>query len=365
MADQPLSRRDFIRLSSSAVALGVLPNKIMEPSLNVALIGAGQQGLRLLQALWDLPSRVRVVGVCDISETALNHVAQLAQAPLRLTQDLEEVLQWQDVQAVLIATPDFSHTPIALAALTAGKAVYLEPPLARTVAEMQILQRSAKQSIYSGEFMGQHPRYAIAAQLIRSGMLGKINRVQITVHTPSRYFDAAFLARWQQSEESSYGVVFAHLAQKLSLVQQILGVQKPTHITVHGGVYVTARKDTNPDTLYALLDYSEGFIVSFAALVGDPAQDIFTLHGTHGTLDLQHGQLSADYAVSKPIPEMFAQQATRQLQLADQHHPDLLAAHLSNWITNVNHSWAGWEQAKHIVGMTELANRIYRNKLRQ
>jgi predicted dehydrogenase len=387
-----LSRREFLRLSTGTLALGVLPQFNLTRSPGVAVIGAGQQGVRLLRGLWSLPSGVRVLGVYDVWDTALQNAAQLARTagkPLRVTHDEAELWSWTDVQAVLIATPDFSHTPLALAALNAGKSVYLETPLTRTLTEMRVLQEAAlsqQLALYSGDFNGRHPRYQLAAGLVRSGMLGKIHRIHIAVHSPPatsataevnssavqweaflqylsiRAFNADFFVRWQKHRETSYGAALTQLAAKIAIVQQILGVSQPTRVTAHGGVYVASDQPTTPDTFYAVLDYAEGFVVSFSALVGDAVHDSFTLHGTHGTLDIQHGTLTADHAVAKPIPAWLAQQVTQQLQQSALTEPDLLAMHLTDWLHNLQRpqAWlAHWEQAQHIVATTERAAAHY------
>lgn len=325
MRQPVLSRRAFLSLGAGSLAFALLPSGHPRPVPRVALIGAGQQGMCLLRALQSLP--VRVTGVADVRAEALAQAAALVPGAF-LTQNARRLLDSSAVEAVLIATPDFSHAELAQAALQAGKGVYLEPPLTPTLESLRVLQHTAhvaKCSLHSGDFLGRHPLHTLAAEIVRAGILGTLERIQITVHTS----DAAQPPAYRQ-HASSYGTAFTQFAERIGRVQQICHVSRPVRITAHGGTFVAAGQRATPDTLFAMLQFAEGFTVNYAALVGDPEQDVFTLHGTHGMLDLQRGRLEVDQIDPRTLAHMEAQFA-HALHAC----PDLLAEHLAAWLSGL------------------------------
>ncbi|TMB04505.1 MAG: Gfo/Idh/MocA family oxidoreductase [Deltaproteobacteria bacterium] len=101
--------------------------------VNVAIVGVGYWGGNLLRTFSKLPE-VRVTDVCDLDATRLRALG--AEHPeLRLIDDLGELVGRDDVDAVVIATPPSRHHTMALAALHAGKHVWVEKPLALSAAE--------------------------------------------------------------------------------------------------------------------------------------------------------------------------------------------------------------------------------------
>jgi predicted dehydrogenase len=301
-----ISRRSFLKLGAGALALGVVPPTLADARINIGMIGLGKQGRRLLSQLLALPN-VRITALCDVVQPVLvaaDAVARSVGHTPRLTQDYRNLLSGDDLQAVVIATPDFSHTPLALMALEQGKDVYLEIPLTRTIQEFETLQNTAQQAsriLYTG--ISTQPKYAVAAGLVRAGLLGTINRIHIVANTPSREpssdltepevawdqflvylapraFDAALLSRWQEHQSCSDGAAIAQVAQALRVVHQVMGVSHPTRVTAHGGTYVWHDGRDNPDTFYTMLDYAEGFVVQFAMHPGHSTSDVFMIYGT-------------------------------------------------------------------------------------
>lgn len=343
-----ISRRDFLKLGSGALALGILPRMPALPTIDVGIIGLGKQGLQLLAHLLLLPN-IRLIGLCDVSQTALIAASEAVFASgftrPRVTGDYRELLSW-DLQAVVIATPDFSHTALALAALEAGKEIYLETPLTRSIQELETLRHTAQAVgclLYADDRVSRDPRYAVAAELIGAGLLGKISRIHIVVNVPreeifpdhdltekqvaweqfllylpARAFHAPLLTRWQERQECSDGAAITQLAQALRIAHRVMRVSSPVSVTAHGGVYVWQDGRENPDTFYAILDYAEGFVVSFSMHPGSKANNIFALYGSRGALDLLTGQVTRDNAIDAPVSEEIASHAAEQFTRAAQ-----------------------------------------------
>ena len=104
-----------------------------EAAVRVGQIGLGYWGPNLLRNMMSLP-QARVVAVADSDERRLSELAQSG-SPVAATRDYRELLCRRDVDAVVIATPAPSHAELAHAALSAGKHVLIEKPLATTVAD--------------------------------------------------------------------------------------------------------------------------------------------------------------------------------------------------------------------------------------
>jgi predicted dehydrogenase len=197
MADLPsssLSRRAFLSTSAKLgafiaaapyIARGAAVGAGKSDTVNVALIGCGEQGRILTNAALNIPD-VRFKAVCDIwpynltrSERLLkkfNHEAQ----PF---EDYREMLKAvPDLDAVIIATPDFKHAEHTNAALKAGKHVYCEKLMSNTVdgaRSMVQTARDTKRLLQIGHQRRSNPRYLHARdKVVRDArLLGRITNI--------------------------------------------------------------------------------------------------------------------------------------------------------------------------------------------
>jgi predicted dehydrogenase len=196
MPDSPfstsaLSRRDFLagsaKLSAAVLAAPYIARSAAPAAgggntVNVALIGCGEQGRVLLNAAMKIPD-IRFRAVCDIwpyhrtyAERLLKKFGHEAQP----FEDYKEVLSTvPDLDAVLIATPDFMHAEHTNAALRAGKHVYCEKLMSNTVEgarSMVLTARETKKLLQIGHQRRSNPRYLHARdRLIKEAkLLGRI-----------------------------------------------------------------------------------------------------------------------------------------------------------------------------------------------
>ncbi len=191
-----MDRRKFIRRTAvTSAGLGlttILPSEVwpspVSPvdSLNVALIGCRNMGFGILQHHLSNPG-VNCVALCDIDDKVLNDRASevsknFNQKP-KLYKDFRKLLEQKDIDAVIIGTPDHWHCLMTVYALQAGKDVYVEKPMANTIAECNIMVKAA--NYYSNRIVqiGQQQRsgfvFQKAMELIKSGTIGKLRRVNI------------------------------------------------------------------------------------------------------------------------------------------------------------------------------------------
>lgn len=184
------SRRRFLKttggaLTSAFAGFGIQKTRSPSDTVSVGLIGCRNMGYWLMHHALNL-ANVVCGGLCDVDRNVLERRAgdikkQTGNAPT-LYSDYRELLENKDIDAVLIGTPDHWHCLQAVRALEAGKHVYVEKPLARTIAEGEVIVKAARRY---GKVVqvGQHQRsgahWQKIVKLIESGHLGKIRTVRL------------------------------------------------------------------------------------------------------------------------------------------------------------------------------------------
>ena len=148
--------------------------------LRIGVIGVCGRGSLANQ--WRDSERARVVAGMDVSEDKLGDFKSRMGDSVFTTLDHRELLDRQDVDAVAITSPDFTHEEYAVAALEAGKHVYLEKPMAITIEGCDRIMRAANAS--SGKLMiGFNMRcmniFRTMKEIIDSGTIGEIKAVWV------------------------------------------------------------------------------------------------------------------------------------------------------------------------------------------
>jgi predicted dehydrogenase len=143
------TRRSFLKTSTlAASAFVIAPRHVLggqgqtPPSekLHVAGVGVGGMGQNNIRACAD----ENIVALCDVDA---NYAAKVFAAYPQATvyRDFRQMLDRQkDIDAVIVATPDHTHAPIAMAAMQAGKHVYVQKPLTHSVFEARALTEAAR-----------------------------------------------------------------------------------------------------------------------------------------------------------------------------------------------------------------------------
>lgn len=144
--------------------------------LNIGVIGAGGRGG--LSALAHRPEEgVRLIAAADTDQKALLNFRGRYGEDAFVTDDYRRLLERADIHAVLICSPDFLHEEHALAALDAGKAVYLEKPMAITIEGCDRILRMAydrRTKLYLGHNMRHFPVIQKMKELIDEGAIGEV-----------------------------------------------------------------------------------------------------------------------------------------------------------------------------------------------
>jgi predicted dehydrogenase len=327
-------RRDFLKSTAVVTALVGAPRSLVSaPGANdrlaIGCIGVGGRGTALMNQIMGLADshNTRITAVCDVWENNLRAAAQRVQdkhghAPRTFTR-FQELLARDDVDAVTIATPDFSHGTILTAALEAGKDVYIEKPMTidlESANRALDLARAKGCVVQAGTQRRSEGRFIGAAKHFATGVLGKVSRVSAAMyfheprwtrnlddcrardvdwqafllHLDARPFEARLLRQWQLYRETSNGLPGLWMTHYADAVHFITGATYPTSAVAHGGVYVWKDGRHTSDTFHALLEYPEGFLFDWGMGLGNSSGVHFTIHGTQGTMDLEKWTISPE-----------------------------------------------------------------------
>jgi predicted dehydrogenase len=201
------SRRQFINSGIAGVAGMMILPKIVSSSkspavaeIRLGFIGMGQQSMFLLSGFLQIPG-VKVIAGCDVygvkrkrfeKRVATFYTKAGKEAKVDTYEKFEDLLSRTDIDAVVIAVPDHSHARIAIAACKAGKDVYLEKPMTFKIKEGQELKKAVRQYnriLALGSQQRSDPGFQHAVNLVQTGAIGKITKVNAYVGAPPKPYD--------------------------------------------------------------------------------------------------------------------------------------------------------------------------------
>ncbi|WP_202624277.1 Gfo/Idh/MocA family protein [Steroidobacter agaridevorans] len=192
-----VSRRTFGKTLMGLSLPLILPSRLLGADAPSNRIRVGQIGCGRIARGHDMPGVLKsgladIVAVCDLDarraaegKTRVEELYREINAPMPAVSvhtDYLEILQRKDIDAVVISTPDHQHAEPALAAILAGKDVYLQKPFTMTIAEGKILRDAVartKRILQVGSQQRSWIQFRQAAELVRSGRIGKVRSVEI------------------------------------------------------------------------------------------------------------------------------------------------------------------------------------------
>lgn len=178
------SRRIF--LASAATASAAAAYTAPSDRIRVGFIGTGGMGMGRLRGFLAHPD-VDAVAVCDLDSArtaqANDYIQKQRNTKAEIFSDYRKLIQSKDIDAVCIATPDHWHALPAIQACKAGKDVFVEKPLSYSIGEGRAMVRAARANKRVTQ-MGNHihndlPNYRRVVELIQSGVIGKVSRVNV------------------------------------------------------------------------------------------------------------------------------------------------------------------------------------------
>ncbi len=323
--DTPIvSRRDFLKHSSAAAAGGTIAVELSgAPSIQkvsgandkirVGFIGVGNRGSQLLEGFM-AQKDCQVAALCDVYEPYLNRdraqvdpgieqslgegrIPQMGErfdpAPARY-KDFRRLLEQKDLDAVVIATPDHWHAIQTIAALEAGKDVYVEKPLTVTIPEgrkMVDAEKRYKRITQVGLHRRSSNLYRHVRTLIQQGKIGRVSIARAyhisnmfpngigtypdtappkgmdwdmwigpRAMRPFRYSIAPYKFRWWLDYSSQMGNWGVHYCDAM---RWVLDEEAPVAVSAHGGKYLVQDDRTIPDTLEVTFEFASGRLMVF------------------------------------------------------------------------------------------------------
>jgi len=208
VAKAPITRRNFLKAAGAAAAGGCWAPTIVRASslgangsvapsnrINVGMIGLGRQVIFTnLRSFLSAPD-CQVVALCDVDRWRLNITENRVSVwgggikpedvrGIPQYTDFREILARQDIDAVMISTPDHWHVPMSVAAVKAGKDVCCEKPLTRSISEGRLLSdlvtRHKRVFRTDSEFRSKKSFHR-ACELVRNGRIGKLHTIRTGV----------------------------------------------------------------------------------------------------------------------------------------------------------------------------------------
>jgi predicted dehydrogenase len=303
------ARHATAQLNNSAIT----PPKVVR----LGFIGAGIRGTLLMEAAAGIAG-VELVSVADCYKGHLDRSRELISPSLSTTGDYREVIARGDVDAVVIATPDHWHLKMVQEALAAGKHVYIEKPMTHSWQDgeefIKAVDKSGKVVQVGSQYVSMGCAQK-AAELIKSGRLGRVTLVDAKIHrnssagawyypippdaspatvdwkgflgaAPPHDFDLRRFFQWRLFWDYSGGLptdLFVHL---VTATHQLMGVEEPESVVSFGDIYHWKNYREVPDQMTAMVRYEEGFVLKLTSTAsnGHPGP-LLTFHGTEGTLE--------------------------------------------------------------------------------
>jgi UDP-2-acetamido-3-amino-2,3-dideoxy-glucuronate N-acetyltransferase len=207
---------------------------------SIAVIGSGYWGKNLVRNFHQLGV---LKLICDKNENIVNQFKK-QYTGVETCLDLEEVLCHEDIKAVVVATPAETHFTVSHKALSVGKHVFVEKPLALTEKEGQQLVKLAEQNeliLMVGHILHYHPALIKLKELINSGELGKIQYL---------YSNRLNIGKIRNEEN----ILWSFAPHDISVILMLLG-EMPESVYATGGSYLQRKI---PDTTLTTMDFPSG-----------------------------------------------------------------------------------------------------------
>ena len=183
------NRRRFVAAAAtSGLLIGRLPSASGQekPAHQVERLGVGVIGLRYQGSVDAHKAAIYgdIVAVCDADKNVRDQAKAAFGSTPGAYEDYRDLLERQEVDVVVIGTPDHWHVKMAVDALRAGKDVYVEKPLTLTVDEGKLLRTVAKKTggvLQVGSWQRSDSRFRLAVEMVRGGRIGRLRTVDVVL----------------------------------------------------------------------------------------------------------------------------------------------------------------------------------------
>jgi predicted dehydrogenase len=311
-----IGRRNFLKAIAGIPAVGALAGAaaLKGPRkggpVKAALIGSGSEGKVLLGQCdknW-----IDIRAICDINplraKVAAEGMEKKGWRKPTVYHDVKDMLEKEDLEAVLVATPLWSHAPVTIAALDAGKHVLCEKMMAWDVASCHAMAEAAKRNrrvLEIGYQRFYNPTYHASYEgLLKKGMLGDVFYIRNVWHRnaswrrdekpPSADYDPRQFGypdwehqlNWRLYKKYSRGLMSELGSHQLAVTNWFYGGE-PEAVYSSGGVHRYKDGREVQDHIYATFEYGNGRTATFTSVQSNAFDNYYEqIMGTKGTLIL-------------------------------------------------------------------------------
>jgi len=311
-------RRNFLKALAGAPALAalgaaaVVRGPVKGGPVRAALIGTGDMGSGHLKQIQR--EFIDLRALCDINpkrrQAASDLMVNAGWTKPKEYDDWQDMLQNEDLEAVIIATPLWTHADIAVGCLDAGKHVLCEKMMAKSEADcLRMIEaaRRNKRLLEIGYQRYYNPMYQAAYEsIIKQGVLGEVYHARLAWHrnstwrkneeAPSPDFDPSkwgypdweHLLNWRMYKKYSEGLMAELGSHQLTATSWFFDAA-PEAVYTAGSV--SRFKDGREvfDHIYSTFEYSGGRTATFSSIQSNAFEDAYEMFmGTKGTLVLKH-----------------------------------------------------------------------------
>ena len=389
-SDPKINRREFLHKGAvvaaggaawSGTALSYTRIAGANDRISLGHIGVGNRGSELDGIVASLKDQknVEMTAVCDLwthnVERAMAANQRFYGKAPRALRHPQELLALKDVDAVLISTPEHSHSPLLKMSAGAGKDTYCEKPMGNVLEEVKAARDAVLLKNLIVQIGTQHrsERYQIAVRdLVRSKVLGEATKYEIEwnyhgprwrgrpevkmireqdtdwqtwlMGKPSRPFDPQLYFEFRLYKDFSSGIPDQWMSHGIDLCHFFLDEKYPASVVANGGVFAWHDGRENPDTFQALFTYSSGLLVSYATSFGNDAPSFTRIMGKNATL-INHGgegsprwQMVEEKGNHEDDPTVDSRRAVKDVTLGDDKSlpptsiGDEDPSHMTNWL---------------------------------
>ncbi len=362
-------------------------------TINVGCIGTGSRCRTLMKSLAQIPG-VRIAAVCDVYEPHLDQARKLSDASAVVSRRYREILDRNDIDAVVIGAPDHWHAPMTVDACEAGKDVYVEKPLTHDPSEgpeVIAAQDRNKRIVQVGTQQRSMPQFQKARELLDGGRIGRVVKIHMSwnrnvpVRTdrnalgidpkqldwkaflgaaPDQPFDAYRFRNWRWFWDFGGGLLTDLMVHWIDVAHGFLNLDHPLSATTIGTHFATEGAWETPDTIQTLLSYPDKLQVHFEGTFSNACHGaMMAFMGTEGTLYLDRGrcELYPERGKGEPETLVLGTDPRRGRDYYDKPNGELL--HLTNWIDCVRSRQrpnCPAEAGVRAAAVAHLGNRAYR-----
>jgi len=319
---QELGRRTFMRVLAGTPALAALgaaaavKGPVRGGPVRLGFIGTGGQGRVLLEQTD--PRYAEVVALCDINPLQLQKadesLVKTGRQPVKHYADWKEMIQKERLEGVVIASPLFTHTDVAVGCMEAGLHVLCEKMMGIDAASCQRMGDAARRTgrvLEIGHQRYYNPIYQASYDgIVKAGLLGEVYHARLVWHRngnwrrkadlPSPDYSAArwgyptfdHLINWRLYKQYSRGHMAELASHMVAITDWFFGATAES-VTGSGGVFRWKDGREVPDHTYVTLDYPGGRTAVFTSIESNAFDNYYeAYYGTKGTLILK-GEIEA------------------------------------------------------------------------